>query len=95
MKCYARIRVKRLAQLLGKSEDAIERILSGMVSVREAEAEPLYARIDRPAGIISFRQTQPAEAVLTAWTSDIGEMMQLVERTKHLIDREIMVHNAR
>jgi hypothetical protein len=60
-----------------------------------AKAEPLYARIDRPAGTISFRKTQPAEAVLTAWTSDIGEMMQLVERTKHLIDREKMVHAPR
>eukprot|EP00750_Incisomonas_marina_P015413 INCI18235.1.p1 GENE.INCI18235.1~~INCI18235.1.p1 ORF type:complete len:491 (-),score=115.50 INCI18235.1:184-1656(-) len=94
-KWYARIRITRLAQLVGESTEAVERILSGMVCVRDAEAEPLYARIDRPAGIISFRQTQPAEAVLTAWTSDIGQMMQLVERTKHLIDREIMVHNAR
>merc|ERR1712137_608063 len=88
-KCYSRIRTTRLAELLGVDADAAERILGGMVCVRDAEAEPLFARIDRPAGIISFRQTQPAEAVLTAWTSDIGQMMQLVERTKHLIDREI------
>jgi 26S proteasome regulatory subunit N5 len=93
-KCYSRIHTTRLASLVGKDKDSVENILSGMVCVRDAEAEPLYARINRPAGIISFRQTQPAEAVLTAWTSDIGEMMQLVERTKHLIDREIMVHNA-
>eukprot|EP00591_Stephanopyxis_turris_P000414 CAMPEP_0195525192 /NCGR_PEP_ID=MMETSP0794_2-20130614/25494_1 /TAXON_ID=515487 /ORGANISM="Stephanopyxis turris, Strain CCMP 815" /LENGTH=484 /DNA_ID=CAMNT_0040655589 /DNA_START=107 /DNA_END=1561 /DNA_ORIENTATION=+ len=94
-KCYSRIRTARLAALVGESEDAVERILSGMVCVRDAEAEPLYARINRPAGIISFNQIQPAEQVLTAWTSDIGQMMQLVERTKHLIDREIMVNNAR
>ena len=80
---------------MGKSTDKVERILSDMVCVTDGITQPLYARIDRPAGIISFRRAQVAETVLTEWTYDIGSMMQLVERTKHLIDREIMVNNAK
>lgn len=94
-KCYSRIRIARLGALLGKSTDKVERILSDMVCVADGITQPLYARIDRPAGIISFRRAQVAETVLTEWTYDIGSMMQLVERTKHLIDREIMVNNAK
>ena len=42
---YARIRITRLAQLVGESTEAVERILSGMVCVRDAEVSLLVVAL--------------------------------------------------
>ena len=53
-----------------------------------------YVKIDRPAGIVSFRSPrQPAE-VLSDWSSDIGKLLSLMETTCHLINRENMVYKV-
>jgi 26S proteasome regulatory subunit N5 len=45
----------------------------------------IYARIDRPAGIVSFKQTKGVNEVLNAWSGDIAKMLSLVEKTSHLV----------
>ena len=52
----------------------------------------VYARIDRPAGIISFRQVQDPSEVLNSWSENLNSLMSLVSRTTHLINKEEMVH---
>mmetsp|Transcript_20848 Transcript_20848/g.30908 ORF Transcript_20848/g.30908 Transcript_20848/m.30908 type:complete len:458 (+) Transcript_20848:15-1388(+) len=85
-KYYKRIRCARLAEHLGLDLTATESALSSMVSEGS-----LYARIDRPAGIISFSEPKPASEVLSNWNSDIGSLLHLLEHTTHLINKETML----
>ena len=41
----------------------------------------LYAKIDRPQGIIVFAKPQSPDEVLQDWASDISKMLSLVETT--------------
>ena len=66
-----------------------ETFLSEMVTTKM-----VYARIDRPNGIVSFQRPLDANATLTEWSSDIGELLKLVETSCHLINKERMVHMA-
>lgn len=52
----------------------------------------IYARIDRPAGIVSFRQVKDPSEVLNSWSENLNSLMMLVSRTTHLINKEEMVH---
>jgi len=41
----------------------------------------VWAKIDRPAGIISFRSKRSAEDVMNDWSSDMQKLLSLVEKT--------------
>ena len=66
----------------------LESFLSDLVTKKT-----VYARIDRPAGIISFRQQQDPSAVLNSWSANLNSLMSLVSRTTHLINKEEMIHS--
>lgn len=85
---YKQIYTKRLAELLGLDEAQAERNVADMVS----DGSLTYAKIDRPKGIINFAKRKPCEEVLSEWNSDIGQLLQLVERSCHLINKENMLH---
>lgn len=53
----------------------------------------MKAKTDRPAGVVSFSCSQDPTDVLNAWSSRINDLMTLVNKTTHLINREEMVHN--
>jgi len=94
-KYYSRVRLGRLAELIGLPEAEAERLVADMVSSLDDDlSEPLYAKIDRPAGIISFARPLAADAQLSNWAVNISKVLDLVEKTKHLIDRENMVSSA-
>ena len=76
-----------MAILLGLSVDEAEKRLSDMVS-----DSGLYAKIDRPQGIIVFAKPQSPDEVLQDWASDISKMLSLVETTCYLINKETMMH---
>ncbi|KAH8065170.1 hypothetical protein JL722_2077 [Aureococcus anophagefferens] len=86
-KYYRQISVARVANLLGLSEDEAERHVSHMVS-----SNGLYCKIDRPAGIAQFHKPKPPDEVLQDWAGDISKMLNLVEMTCHLINKESMLH---
>lgn len=52
----------------------------------------IYARIDRPAGVVSFSQAQDPTEVLNEWATNLSNLMVLVSKTTHLINKEEMVH---
>ena len=52
----------------------------------------IFARIDRPAGIITFRQAKNPSTVLNEWSSNLNALMSLVGKTTHLINKEEMIH---
>lgn len=86
-KYYTQIRVPRLAAILGLTEDEVERHVSDMVSNMG-----LYCKIDRPAGIARFAKPKPPEEILSDWANDISKMLNLVEMTCHLINKEMMIY---
>lgn len=45
------------------------------------------AKIDRPAGIVNFEKKQSPEEVLNAWSNDLNKMLNLIEKTGHLINK--------
>ncbi|KAJ0406106.1 hypothetical protein P43SY_008357 [Pythium insidiosum] len=84
---YERIRVPHLANMIGLSEDLTEASISTLVSEGS-----IYAKIDRPAKIVSFLRPKSPEEQLSTWSADISELLRLVETTCHLINKENMIH---
>ncbi|KAI9311776.1 PCI domain-containing protein [Dichotomocladium elegans] len=87
-KYYTRVTTKRLMQLLDLSERDTEEFLSKLVV-----SKTIYARVDRPAGIVSFQVKRDANQILNDWSNDINTLLNLVEKTCHLISKEEMVHS--
>lgn len=87
---YSRITSARLASLLKLDEAKTEILLSEMVSTKQ-----LYGKMDRPAGIISFVRPQPATEILHTYANDLSSLLQLVEKTCHMISKENMIHNLK
>jgi len=84
---YDRITSRRLAELLGLNAEKTETYLSEMVSSKQ-----LFAKIDRPTGIIVFAKKKDANEMVNAWSSDIDELLAVVEKTTHMINKENMVY---
>jgi 26S proteasome regulatory subunit N5 len=73
----------RLTELLDLSPLITERTLCKLVTDKT-----IYARIDRPTGIITFKARKSPNVVLNDWSGDIDKMLGLVEKTSHLIAKE-------
>jgi 26S proteasome regulatory subunit N5 len=73
---YTRITIARLTSLLDLTREQTEETLSRLVV-----SGTVYARIDRPAGIIDFRQKRSAEDVMNDWSSDMQKLLGLVEKS--------------
>lgn len=86
-KTYSRITFARLAVLLGLDAPTTEAALAELVSDKS-----LYAKIDRPGGVVVFSRPRPAADVLRDWAGDIDDVLGLLETTTHLISKEAMVH---
>jgi 26S proteasome regulatory subunit N5 len=75
-KYYTRITLVRLTALLDLTPQQAEETLSRLVV-----AGTVWARIDRPAGIVNFRNKRGAEDVMNDWSSDMQKLLGLVEKT--------------
>ena len=85
-KYYTRIRTTRLCQLLDLSEEETEKYLSELVT-----GKTVYAKIDRPAGVVSFEVKKGTEEVLNEWSGNMKGLLGLLERIDHLITKEEMM----
>ena len=85
-KYYTQIRMPRLCQLLDLDEEETERYLSNLVTDKT-----IYAKIDRPAGVVSFAKARGPDEVLNEWSSDMRSLLGLLERIDHLITKEEMM----
>lgn len=72
---YTRITLPRLTSLLDLTPQQAEEVLSRLVV-----SGTVWARIDRPAGVINFRQARSAEDVMNDWSSDMQKLLSLVEK---------------
>lgn len=79
-KYYTRIQFKRLTELLDLSEDETEKYISDLVT-----AKTIYAKIDRPARLVSFKKPTDPDDVLNEWSGKMRSLLGLLERVDHLI----------
>jgi len=87
---YRRIRMARLAALLALPLDDTEQFLCDMVT-----SKSLHARIDRPAAIVTFKKDKTPNELLNEWSSDITSMLDIVEKSCHLIYKENIAHKIK
>lgn len=85
--CYTRIPMARLCELTSLSAAEAEKEIATLVT-----AGTLWARMDRPAGIVSFAAPAAPVQVLTEWANGISGMLKVLDATSNLIARERMVH---
>ncbi|KAF2090072.1 PCI-domain-containing protein [Saccharata proteae CBS 121410] len=85
-KYYTRIQMPRLTQLLDLAEDETEKYISELVT-----AKTIYAKIDRPARVVSFAKPRDADDVLNEWSSNMKSLLGHLERIDHLITKEEMM----
>ncbi|KAL4729210.1 proteasome regulatory particle subunit [Fusarium chlamydosporum] len=85
-KYYTRIQMSRLTQLLDLTEDETEKYISELVT-----SKTVYAKIDRPARIVSFAKPRDADDVLNEWSHNMKSLLGLLERIDHLITKEEMM----
>lgn len=85
-KYYTRIQMQRLTQLLDLTEDETEKYISELVT-----SKTVYAKIDRPAQIVSFSKPRDADDVLNEWSHNMKSLLGLLERVDHLITKEEMM----
>lgn len=85
---YSRITMERLATLNNVTVDVIETEVSEMVCNKL-----LRAKIDRIVGIVDFRRQMQPHDTMNEWSTDIKALLNLVEETCHLINREHVIHN--
>jgi 26S proteasome regulatory subunit N5 len=88
-KAYTRISTGRLGALLGLDAPTTEAALAELVSDKA-----LWAKIDRPAGVVAFSPPQPAAEVLRSWAGDIDAVLAQLETATHLINKEAMVRGV-
>lgn len=83
---YTRVEMGRLTQLLDLTEDETEKYISDLVT-----SKTVYAKIDRPARVVSFARPRDADDVLNEWSSNMRSLLGLLERIDHLITKEEMM----
>ncbi|CAH1110000.1 unnamed protein product [Psylliodes chrysocephalus] len=86
-KYYTRISISRISELLDLSSAETEEFLSQMVV-----SKTIQAKTDRPAGVVHFQQSKDPSDVLNDWAHDLTQLMQLVNKITHLINKEECVH---
>lgn len=85
-KYYTRIKTGRLTQLLDLTEDETEKYISELVT-----SKTIYAKIDRPARVVSFAKPRDADDILNEWSFNMKSLLGLLERIDHLITKEEMM----
>ncbi|CEH17543.1 26S proteasome regulatory complex, subunit RPN5/PSMD12 [Ceraceosorus bombacis] len=88
-KYYTKITLARLATLLDLSVEEAEKSLAALVT-----SATVWAKIDRPAGVVNFERRKETSEHLNAWSNDMGQLLGLVEKTCHLISREHAISKA-
>ncbi|CDW99534.1 hypothetical protein [Sporisorium scitamineum] len=86
---YTRITLERLSQLLDLSAAQSESALADLVS-----SGTIFAKMDRPAGLVNFEKKKSNADVLNDWSADMNKLMSTVEKVTHLVEKEWAIHRA-
>jgi 26S proteasome regulatory subunit N5 len=85
-KYYTRIQMGRLTQLLDLTDEETEKYISELVT-----SKTVYAKIDRPARVVSFAKPRDADDILNEWSHNMKSLLGHLERIDHLITKEEMM----
>lgn len=87
-KYYCRINIRTLSKLIGVPEERAEQELCDMVVNKR-----IAAKINRLEWQVTFKKSNKStEGVLENWNGDINALLDKVEQTCHLINREKITH---
>lgn len=89
-KYYSKIQLHRMSQLLDLSTDEAEEVLSYMVVNKT-----IWAKVDRLDGIVNFEAHKHPSETLNDWSKNLNQLMSLVGKTNHLINKEEMNYLSR
>ncbi|XP_077294721.1 regulatory particle non-ATPase 5 [Arctopsyche grandis] len=84
---YTRVRLSHLSKLLGLGLAEAEEFLCKLVV-----AGTVKAKTDRPAGIVHFSQNSDVSNCLNSWSTNLIDLMDLINKTTHLINKEECIH---
>uniref|UniRef100_A0A1A9VNB5 PCI domain-containing protein n=1 Tax=Glossina austeni TaxID=7395 RepID=A0A1A9VNB5_GLOAU len=87
---YSRVHLKRMSELLNLPATRCEEYLSKL-----ANSDTIRVKIDRPAEIVYFTTKKSASDVLNNWANDVNQLMSLVNKTCHLINKEECIHSVK
>lgn len=86
-KYYTRIYTKRMASLLDLTEDETEEFLSSLIINKT-----ISGKVDRLTGIVTFESEKNPNETLNEWSKNLVSLMNSINKTTHLINKEEMVH---
>jgi len=86
---YSRIHLQRMSEVLNLPSNRCEEYLSKL-----ANSDTIRVKIDRPAGIVHFTTKKSASDILNNWATDVNQLMSLVNKTCHLINKEECIHSV-
>uniref|UniRef100_A0A6M2DFN9 Putative 26s proteasome regulatory complex subunit n=1 Tax=Xenopsylla cheopis TaxID=163159 RepID=A0A6M2DFN9_XENCH len=84
---YTRITLQRMGELLNLNLTETEEVLSQLVI-----SGTVRAKTDRPTGVVHFSHSLDISDRLNEWAGRLTSLMQLVNKTTHLINKEECVH---
>lgn len=84
---YTRITLRRMAELLSLNESETEDFLSTMVVNKT-----VGAKVDRLDGVVDFTKYQDPNDRLNHWSHNISDLLSMVMKVTHLVNKEEMVH---
>ncbi len=86
-KYYTRIYTKRMSNLLDLTDEETEDFLSNLVINKT-----INGKVDRLAGIVTFEKQKDPNEMLNEWSNNLTTLMNSINKTTHLINKEEMVH---
>lgn len=89
-KYFSQLRIERISRMIFINQDEVENEICDMVS-----NQYLFARINRIAGIISFRRKKDMDDKLNDLNFDQEKMLETVETTCHLVHKENLKYNIK
>ncbi|BFZ64593.1 proteasome regulatory particle subunit [Saitoella coloradoensis] len=91
-KYYTRLSLPRLSTLLDLPPAAALDALSRTVT---SASSPVYARVDRPAGIVTFEKKKGGNEVLNEWSANVKSLLSTIGRVGELIGKEEALASVR
>jgi len=81
--CYDRMSLSRVANLMAIDEASAEQELCEMINNKM-----IVAKIDRIHGIITFKHKKNENEIMNEWVYDVSKLLDVVDKTCNLINRE-------
>lgn len=81
---YSRINLSHISDLLYININETEKHLSNLIA-----SQTVNAKIDRLTGIVEFNKGKAENGALLSWLENISNIMKLIDKTTHLINKEL------